>query len=167
MLSRMKKHCAECGREFTPSSRHRKCSRCRDKAKKHPCPGCGTPISRGSRTCIKCQPPRPTGPANPRWRGGGKPRQSGPRGYIYAKAPGHPRGQRNNGYVFEHILVMEALLGRRLLPGENVHHRNGVRADNRPQNLELWVRGQPSGCRVEDAVAWAREILARYANSPP
>jgi hypothetical protein len=57
---------------------------------------------------------------------------------------------------------MEAMLGRYLLPGENVHHRNGVRTDNRSENLELWVKPQPPGCRVEDAIAWAHEILAKY-----
>ena len=77
------------------------------------------------------------------------------------KAPGHPR-TRSRDYVFEHILVMEANLGRYLLPGENVHHRNGVRDDNRLENLELWTRPQPAGVRVEDAIAWAWEILERY-----
>jgi len=61
---------------------------------------------------------------------------------------------------------MESILGGLLVPGETVHHRNGARNDNRPENLELWVKPQPSGCRVEDAVDWAREILLRYENSP-
>jgi hypothetical protein len=74
--------------------------------------------------------------------------------------PGHPRARTGN-YVFEHIVVMEELLGRPLHKDETVHHRNGVKDDNRPGNLELWVRPQPSGIRAVDAVEWAREILRR------
>lgn len=64
--------------------------------------------------------------------------------------------------VTEHQIIMEGVLGRELLPGENVHHKNGVRDDNRPENLELWVVSQPPGQRPEDLVAWAHEILRRY-----
>ncbi len=58
---------------------------------------------------------------------------------------------------------MERILGRALIKGENVHHKNGNRADNRPENLELWVSYQPSGQRPEDLVTYAHEILRRYA----
>lgn len=57
---------------------------------------------------------------------------------------------------------MEELLGRYLLPHENVHHRNGVRDDNRLANLELWAKTQPAGQRVVDLLVWARELLATY-----
>jgi len=60
-------------------------------------------------------------------------------------------------------MVMESLLGRDLLPGESVHHKNGMRSDNRPGNLELWSRAQPAGQRVDDKIAWAIEILRLYA----
>lgn len=62
----------------------------------------------------------------------------------------------------EHKLIMQCELGRELLPGENVHHRNGHKADNRPENLELWVKSQPTGQRAEDLLAYARELIARY-----
>lgn len=78
------------------------------------------------------------------------------------RIPKHPRSPSNSGYVFEHILVMEDYLERFLVDGETIHHLNGVRDDNRIENLELWVKPQPSGIRAKDAVAWAKEILSRY-----
>lgn len=83
-------------------------------------------------------------------------------GYVLLLDPEHPNAQKN-GYVFEHRKVMANLLGRPLLDHENVHHKNGVRSDNRPANLELWTVAQMPGQRVEDRVAWAIEILGLYA----
>ena len=74
----------------------------------------------------------------------------------------HPRAPANSGYVFEHILVVEMALGRYLAPTETVHHLNGVKDDNRRENLEVWTGKHPVGIRVTDAVHWAIEILTRY-----
>lgn len=65
--------------------------------------------------------------------------------------------------IYEHQLVMMQALGRELLPKENVHHINGVRDDNRIENLELWSSAQPSGQRVDDKTKWAVSWLTQYA----
>lgn len=69
----------------------------------------------------------------------------------------------NGRRIVEHRLVMERLLGRPLLVHENVHHRNGVKTDNRPENLELWSSSQPPGQRVDDKVSWAVDLLRLYS----
>lgn len=79
-------------------------------------------------------------------------------GYLMNKQLGQGRS-----CMMQHRYVMEQILGRPLLPSENVHHKNGIRDDNRPENLELWVKRQPPGQRVTDRIADAIELLRQYA----
>lgn len=77
-------------------------------------------------------------------------------GSRYVVAGGYVTIKLEDGRIIpEHRAVMEAHLGRRLLPTETVHHINGVRDDNRLENLELWYSPQPYGQRVEDLLRYA------------
>jgi hypothetical protein len=74
------------------------------------------------------------------------------------------RRRRVDGVLVKtHRYVMEEMLGRQLLPNENVHHRNGDIHDNRPENLELWTTSQPPGQRVDDKIVNAVYLLNLYA----
>lgn len=78
---------------------------------------------------------------NPNWKGG---KYKTAEGYIQILTP--------TGYRLEHRVVMENHLKRKLFKWENIHHINGIRNDNRIENLELWVKSQPSGIRFKDLI---------------
>ena len=82
----------------------------------------------------------------PGWIGG---RVSSGRGYIKIYSPDHPSAAQKSGYVAEHRLIMEKDLGRYLKPNEYVHHINGIRDDNRIENLKLFTRGYPNAHEKE------------------
>ncbi len=123
--ARIVKTCQECSADYhSLDSRQRFCSR--------RCARLGARWKRGARAY--------------NWKGG----RAKTSGYVRARAPDHPRATKGYPYVLEHILVMEKILGRYLLPNERVHHRNGKRDDNRRENLELWKMKDPPGVRAAD-----------------
>lgn len=73
------------------------------------------------------------GARNPNWKGG---RSIASNGYVLLKMPGHHLADVR-GYVYEHRVVAETKLGRHLVVGEVPHHINGVKTDNRPENIEV------------------------------
>lgn len=92
------------------------------------------------------------GDLSPNWKGG---KFKNLAGYIVLSSGPHATRR-------EHQVIMEEILARPLFPGETVHHKNGVRDDNRPENLELWASRHPPGQRIKDLQEWAIKILTRY-----
>lgn len=105
------------------------------------------------------------GKNNPMWKGGSKVLKTG-YVYVYVEPDSEFSPMVANGvgtgYVAEHRLVMARKLGRCLDKNETVHHKNGIKSDNSPENLELWASKHHSGQRIEDQIKWAIEILTKH-----
>lgn len=156
-----KRICKSCKKEYAPSSKHLKCPQCRHFDKKVACSTCGNKKTPKAKVCKKCS--QNNGKSNNHWKGG---KTKHNKGYALVFCPNHPRVKnRSNSYVMEHILVMEGLLNRYLFKHEQVHHKNGIKNDNRPENLELWTKNHPVGSRVEDLLKWAHEFIELYEKS--
>lgn len=100
------------------------------------------------------------GDANPNWKGG---RVAHGKGYILAYAPWHPC--QVDGYVMEHRLVAEQVLGRYLEDGEVVHHIDGDRANNIPGNLAVLSTAEHT--RLHNQIRKARAVVSSERTEAP
>lgn len=130
--SRLTMACAECGNAFQDRRAE---------------------VAKGRRFCSRrCAWKNHRGAGNPKFRGG---RRVASNGYIELLMPTHPRA-RANGYVYEHIVVAGQSVGRTLREDEVVHHKNGIKHDNRPENLAVMTRGQHTAHHARSATRRSR-----------
>lgn len=132
---------------------------------KRKCPKCGGPKDFYAVHCRGCAEWREPlkgrkGADHPAWKGGSRLSHDG---YVRTYAPDHP-WPRLGGYVYEHVRVVELSIGRRLKPGEVVHHRDHNRTNNELSNLEIQGAGDHSRHhRQQDTHLRQRDIHGRFA----
>lgn len=190
-IGRAPRLCRSCGAEFVPNSNRQYL--CHPTCGKDVCAReeCGEPLSRNaerfcSRECYWVA--KTMAPLACRACGGQIPRRRSRKavycsdacrdatasqvrqracGETLIDANGYMRVRTSDGWPLQHRAVFAAAIGRALREDEHVHHKNGIKTDNRLENLELCLVGSsahPPGQRVADLVAWAREIIERYGD---
>ena len=145
--------CRECKREYESASHYNRwCPECRgievkrrgrrfEEDHRHPCPGCGTSIARTSANCRSCstniRAENLRGEKNYAWKGGV---HRDNKGYVHLRVA--PSSRKRAGYRPEHHIVWEQANGEPLPKGWVVHHLNGLKDDNRPENLAAMSRSE-------------------------
>lgn len=136
--------CKECEHEYSQKKYYTQC------------PICNGRMYYKSKKCQSCN----RGERSHSWKGG---RFINDQGYVIVTDSEHPNRTKNNK-VREHRIVMEKKIGRLLLPSETVHHKNGIRNDNRIKNLELRSGKHGMGQSIEELLEWAYEIIKMYGD---
>lgn len=159
----MKKICNKCSEELSIDNFYKngkyfrsECKKCTIKkniatTSTGHCVDCGSSIDKSNKRCRNCYVAHNMGSGE--WR-------KNSNGYISKQIRS---GGKLVKFLSQHRCIIEEHLGRPLYENENVHHKNGVKDDNRLENLELWVKSQPAGQRIEDVIEHAVYILKRYA----
>ncbi len=150
------KQCSKCGKtcvlsHFTKNKRRKDghesyCKDCKNAPAQDQCLGCGRLKYKYSEVCRGCYDKN----RGNSWVNSG--------GYVVLSQ--YMTGLDRQ--ILEHRYVMQSVLERDLFPWEDVHHKNGVKTDNRIENLELWTTSQPRGQRVQDVLEYCEWYIETY-----